>query len=95
MSTRYCSCRSSPIDAKAPKLWKDYSKARDQMFERTHAAMSPWTIVRADDKDHARLNIIRDLPWRLEYPGRHRKLQRPTSAVGYEPSYRARGLIAS
>ncbi len=86
----------SPIDAKAPKLWKAYSKARDQMFERTHAEISPWTVVRADDKDRARLNIIRDLLWRLEYPGRHRKLQRPNPAVvfGYDPSYYARGLIA-
>jgi polyphosphate kinase 2 len=86
----------SPIDAKAPKLWKAYSKARDQMFERSHTAIAPWTIARADDKDHARLNIIRDLLWRLEYPGRHRALQRPSPAIvfGYDPSFYARGLIA-
>jgi len=86
----------SPIDAKAPKLWKDYSKARDRMFERTHAAASPWTIVRADDKDHARLNIIRDLLWRLEYPDRHRKLQRPDHEIVfiYDASAYERGLIA-
>jgi polyphosphate kinase len=86
----------SPIDAKAPKLWKAYSKARDQMFRRTHTAASPWTVARADDKEHARLNIIRDLLWRLEYPGRHRKLQRPSPAIvfDYDSSSYARGLIA-
>jgi polyphosphate kinase 2 len=86
----------SPIDVKASKLWKAYSKARDRMFERTHSAVSPWTIARADDKEHARLNIIRDLLWRLEYPGRHRRLQRPNPDVvfPYDPSYHERGLIA-
>jgi polyphosphate kinase 2 len=86
----------SPIDAKASKLWKDYSKARDRMLERTHSAISPWTIARADDKEHARLNIIRDLLWRLEYSGRHRKLQRPSPQVvfTYDASASERGLIA-
>jgi polyphosphate kinase len=86
----------SPIDAKAPKLWKAYSKARDRMLERTHTAISPWTIARADDKEHVRLDIIRDLLWRLEYPGRRHKLQRPDSAVvfTYEAGAYERGLIA-
>jgi polyphosphate kinase len=86
----------SPIDVKASKLWKAYGKARDRMFERTHTAVSPWTIARADDKDHARLNIIRDLLWRLEYPGRHRHLLRPNPDVifTYDASYYERGMIA-
>jgi polyphosphate kinase 2 len=86
----------SPIDSKAPKLWKDYSKARDKMFERTHTAASPWTIARADNKEHARLNIIRGMLWHLEYPGRHRRLQRPDPDVlfTYDASRYERGLIA-
>ncbi len=86
----------SPIDARAPKLWKDYSDARDRMLERTHTAVSPWTMARGDDKEHARLNIIRDLLWRLEYPDRHRKLQRPNPAIvfTYDASAYERGLIA-
>ena len=87
----------SPIDAKAPKLWKAYSKARDKMLERTHNAASPWTIARADDKEQVRLNIIRDLLWRLEYPGRQRRLQRPNPVVvfTYDASYLERGMIAA
>ena len=86
----------SPIDARAPRLWKDYSDARDRMLERTHTAVSPWTMARGDDKEHARLNIIRDLLWRLEYPDRHRKLQRPNPAIvfTYDASAYERGLIA-
>jgi polyphosphate kinase len=87
----------SPIDAKAPKLWKAYGKARDRMLERTHSAVSPWTIARADDKEHVRLNIIRDMLWRLEYPDRHRRLQHPNADVvfTYEASDHERGRIAA
>ena len=86
----------SPIDAKAPMLWKAYSKARDRMFERTNSLIAPWTVVRADDKQHARLNVIRDLLWRLEYPGRHRRLHRPDPLVVslFDPTCYERGLIA-
>ena len=86
----------SPIDAKAPKLWHAYSKARNKMLERTHSVTSPWTIVRADDKQHARLNVIRDLLWRLDYPGRHHRLNRPDRAVvfPYDPSVVENGLLA-
>jgi polyphosphate kinase 2 len=86
----------SPIDSKAEKLWKAYSKARDRMLERTHNAISPWTIVRADDKEHARLNIIRDMLWRLDYPDRRRRLHRPDPEIVFlfDPTLYDRELIA-
>ncbi|MFZ5557459.1 MAG: polyphosphate kinase 2 [Pseudomonadota bacterium] len=57
----------SPIDDRAVKLWKRYSEARDAMLARTHTPESPWTIVRADDKRRARINLIGDLLARLHY----------------------------
>jgi polyphosphate kinase len=86
----------SPIDMKAPKLWPAYSRARDVMLERTHDVVSPWTIVRSDDKEQVRINVIRDLLWRLDYPERHHRLRRPDPAVLflYDTSCRERGLIA-
>jgi polyphosphate kinase 2 len=86
----------SPVDVKAPKLWHAYSKARNKMLERTHGMNAPWVVVRADDKQHARLNIIRDLLWRLEYPGRHRRLKRPDEAIvcPYDVSGHERGFLA-
>jgi polyphosphate kinase 2 len=71
----------SPIDAKASKLWKAYSKARDEMLERTHSPTAPWTIVRADDDHEARLNVIADLLARADYKGRDKKLARPDRDV--------------
>lgn len=85
----------SPIDAKAQKLWKAYSEARDKMLERTHTVTSPWIVVRAGDKEHARLNIIRDILWRLNYPGKHRRLHRPDPTVvfSYDKTCYERALI--
>lgn len=57
----------SPIDEAALRHWKDYSKARDVMLNRTSTKLSPWTVVSANDKKAARLNLIRDLLSRMEY----------------------------
>jgi polyphosphate kinase 2 len=59
----------SPIDAQALSRWKAYTRARDEMLERTHNAKAPWTIVRADNKHRARLGLIRHLLSRVEYDG--------------------------
>ena len=60
----------SPIDDRAVEMWTPYSDARDEMLERTHTALTPWTIVRADRKRSARLNLIRNLLRRLDYEGK-------------------------
>jgi polyphosphate kinase 2 (PPK2 family) len=60
----------SPIDDRAIELWTPYSDARNEMLERTHTALTPWTIVRADRKRSARLNLIRNLLRRLDYEGK-------------------------
>lgn len=57
----------SPIDDAALKHWGDYSDARDAMLQKTSTGLSPWTIVSANDKRAARLNLIRDLLSRVEY----------------------------
>jgi polyphosphate kinase 2 len=57
----------SPIDLPSRERWYEYSRARDDMFEATDTDMSPWHIVRSDDKRRARLNCIADLLSRVEY----------------------------
>jgi polyphosphate kinase 2 len=73
--------KNSPIDAAAQKHWKDYSKARDEMLERSHTAVAPWSIVHADDKPAARLGIIHDLLVRLDYDGKDHKIAVPDRDV--------------
>jgi polyphosphate kinase 2 len=62
----------SPIDQQAQKKWSAYSEARDQMLRRTHHRDAPWTVVRSDNKKHARLNLIRDLLGRLDYQDKNK-----------------------
>ncbi|SCK20614.1 polyphosphate kinase 2, PA0141 family [Variovorax sp. HW608] len=76
--------KTSPIDAVAVKHWKAYSLARDEMLMRTHNAVAPWHIVRADDKRLARLNLIRDILSRLHYADKKDKLLRADSDVVFE-----------
>ena len=76
--------KSSPIDAVAVKHWKAYSEARDTMLLRTHTAVAPWHIVRADDKRLARLNLMRDILSRRHDAGKKAKLVQPDPDVAFE-----------
>ncbi len=60
----------SPIDMKALELYDAYTEARDRMFEATHTAQAPWTVVLSNDKSRARLNLIRTVLSRLDYDGK-------------------------
>jgi polyphosphate kinase len=86
----------SPIDEVAVKHWKAYSEARNDMFARTHSPIAPWTVVRADDKHAARLNLIRHLLALVDYKGKDKRLARPEPQIvfAYDPAYLERGLIA-
>ncbi len=70
-----------PIDAVAVKHWEDYSAARNEMLARTHSMVAPWTIVRADNKPQARINVIRDLLTRLEFKGKDRQANLPDPQI--------------
>lgn len=64
----------SPIDQQAQKNWNAYSKCRNEMLKRTSPKDAPWTIVKANDKKLAHLNLIRDLLSRVSYPGKDKTL---------------------
>jgi polyphosphate kinase 2 len=76
----------SPIDGAALDHWDDYSRARNQMLARTHTTSVPWSIVRADDKYAARLNVIRDLLSSLDYKGKDERLLRVNARVLFDYS---------
>ena len=86
----------SPIDNQAVKYWKAYSAARNEMLARTHNPMAPWTLVRANDKRLARLNIIKDLLGRLHYTGKDKRLTQadPQIVFPYDVSNLANGQLA-
>jgi len=76
--------KTSPIDAVAVKQWRAYSAARNEMLMRTHSAVAPWRIVKADDKRLARLNLMRDILSRLHYAGKKNKLVLPNPDIVFE-----------
>jgi polyphosphate kinase 2 (PPK2 family) len=86
----------SPIDKEAQKYWDEYSTARNTMFARTHHLSAPWTVVCANDKKVARLNLIKDLLFRLDYHGKDEDLTLPDTTIvfNYEEDYIKNGMIA-
>ncbi|MDD3302673.1 MAG: polyphosphate kinase 2, partial [Candidatus Gracilibacteria bacterium] len=49
----------SPIDQSGQKLWDKYTLAEYKNFESTHTKVSPWVIVKSDNKKKARINAIK------------------------------------
>ena len=60
----------SPLDGKAQQLWEDYTAYKEVMFSRTHNSFSPWIIVKANNKRHARLESMRYVLSNLNYKGK-------------------------
>jgi len=60
----------SAMDIAALGKWKEYSEKRDRMLKETHTEHAPWTVVRANDKRRARLNLIRHILMTLDYDGK-------------------------
>lgn len=87
----------SPIDDVAVKHWEAYTQARDQMLSRTSSPLSPWIVVRADDKRSARLNVIRDLLARLACPETDKHIAVPDLNVifPYDEAHANAGLLAA
>jgi polyphosphate kinase 2 len=86
----------SPIDDQALERWDAYSLARNEMLSRTHNPITPWTVLRADDKRLTRLNLIRDLLSRLDYGDKNESvlLTDPDVVFQYDEAYVHNGMIA-
>jgi polyphosphate kinase 2 len=49
----------SPVDEKSQDLWDQYTVAKHSMLFASHTTLSPWIIIRSDNKKKARLNCIK------------------------------------
>lgn len=58
----------SPVDTKAQEMWDEFTRYKEEMFVKTHTSFSPWIIVEANDKKIARLETIRYVLSRMNYP---------------------------
>ena len=81
----------SPMDLESRVRWEQYTKAKEEMFERTNIPEAPWYIVEGNDKKRERLNcmehILSQIPYR-EIP--HEKITLPERV--FDPDYERRTL---
>ncbi len=72
----------SDMDLKSYARWDDYTRARDDMFAKTHTPWAPWHVARSDDKRRARLNVITHILKSIPYePMPEQKIELPTRKV--------------
>jgi polyphosphate kinase 2 len=57
----------SPMDLESRRLYREYSRAKDDMFKFSDIKQAPWYVVPADDKRRARLNCIHHLLTQIDY----------------------------
>jgi len=60
----------SPVDRMAQEKWDDYTVRKFQMLNETNRTLSPWTIIRSDNKKLARLNCIKHILAKIDYDGK-------------------------
>lgn len=57
----------SPMDLQSRVRWEDYTKAKEDMLERTNIPEAPWYVVPGNDKKRARLNCMDHLLTMIPY----------------------------
>jgi polyphosphate kinase 2 len=60
----------SPMDLASLDKWDAYTAAKEAMFRKTDTKHSPWTVVKSNDKKRARLEAMRHVLARFDYPGK-------------------------
>ncbi|RBQ29461.1 polyphosphate kinase 2 [Aliarcobacter vitoriensis] len=57
----------SPIDKESQKMWDKYTSAKYSMLMASHTQVTPWIIVKSDNKKKARVNCIRHMLNSINY----------------------------
>ncbi len=84
----------SPMDLQSRVRWEQYTKAKEEMFERTNIPEAPWYIVEGNDKKRARLNCIAHLLSVIPYEEvPHEPVTLPERV--FDPNYERRTLPAN
>ena len=60
----------SPMDVESLGRWEASTKAKEAMLFYTDTADAPWTIVRSDDKNRARINAMKFVLSHIPYHGK-------------------------
>jgi len=57
----------SPMDLESRRRWEEYTKAKEEMLQRTHIPEARWWVVEGVNKKAARLNCIHHLLQQVPY----------------------------
>jgi polyphosphate kinase 2 len=64
----------SEIDVQAQERWDDFTKTKYNMLKQTHSHTAPWTVIRSNDKHHARLEVLKVILNSVDYENRDESL---------------------
>jgi len=67
----------SPIDMASLDKWENYTEAKEAMFFYTDTADAPWAVIKSDCKKRARINVMRFILNKLDYPNKNKELVGP------------------
>ncbi len=74
----------SEIDVMGLARWDDYTAAIAEMFDRSHSAITPWTVILAEDKRRARIAVMRKVLGLFDYDGK--AVEPPDPAITGDPA---------
>lgn len=60
----------SEIDLQAQDKWDEFTQTKYNMIKQTHSHNAPWTIIRSNDKQLARLESLKVILNKVDYEGR-------------------------
>lgn len=60
----------SEIDLQAQDKWDKFTEMKYKMLKATHTHYAPWVVIRSDNKHLTRLNAIKVILNRVDYPNR-------------------------
>jgi polyphosphate:AMP phosphotransferase len=64
--TEYKRWKITPEDWRNRNRWNDYTLAVNEMVARTSTRVAPWTLVEGNDKNFARIKVLKTLAERME-----------------------------
>jgi len=64
----------SEIDVQAQDKWDEFTDTKYNMIKQTHSHNAPWTVIRSNDKQKARLEALKVILNSINYEGRDESL---------------------
>lgn len=71
----------SPVDEKSQDLWDQYTAAKHSMLFASHTTLTPWIIIRSDNKKRARINCIKHVLNSISYSEKRPKKLRISNKI--------------